>query len=331
MDNAGGIVYAVALDGKGGGEEVSRSELHAKQLSEHLLWVHMDREGTEGRRWLIDESGLDRFVCNALYESVEVSMERWISEARPATIVFDEGVIINLRGANLNPGATPSDMVVVRLWISQEVVVSVRHRHLMAIDDIRASIVDGQGPRGPSDFIIMLAERLLARMGPTLGSFQKLMDDMEKHIVPNRSAELGDQIGELRRDIIEWKRHIAPQREALLSLTTANVPWLSKHDQARLGNLINDVIRHLEDLDSVRERAAIIQDEISNQLSGQMTRTMYRLSIVAAIFLPLGFITGVLSMNLADTPIGTSTVAFWAVCISLFAIGVIATVIFRRL
>ena len=333
MDKSSGLVCAVVLNGKGGGQEISQSELGTKDYSGSLLWVHMDREGVEGRRWLDEESGLDRFVCDALFESVDMSTERWISEGRPRTIVFEDGVIINLRGANLNPDAIPNDMVVVRLWINPEMVISVRRRHLWAIDDIRTVIADGKGPRGPSDFIIMLAQQLLERMGPVLANFHMQIDDLEDAVITARSAELRSELGELRREAIAWRRHIAPQREALLSLMTAEVPWLDDHDRARLGELIHDITRHVEDLDGVRERATIIQDEISNQLSEQMNRTMYHLTIVAAIFLPLGFITGLLGMNLVGIPIpGANTPwAFLAVCILLALVGGIAVLIFRRL
>ncbi len=87
------------------------------------------------------------------------------------------------------------------------------------------------------------------------------------------------------------------------------------------------------DLDGVRERTTIIQDEISNQLSEQMNRTMYHLTVVAAIFLPLGFITGLLSMNLISVPIpgSHSPWAFLVVCIFLAFVGGLAVLIFRRL
>ncbi len=333
MDNGGGLICSYVLDGKGGGQEISRSELGTKRFSGCLLWVHMDREGAEGRRWLDDESGLDPFICEALLEDAEMSTERWISEGRPRTIVFEDGVIINLRGANLNPGASPNDMVVVRLWVNPERVVSVRRRHSMATDYIRTSIADGKGPRGPSDFILTFAERLLDLMRPVLADFQMRIDNLEEVVITGRSTELRSQLRGLRREAIAWKRHIAPQEEALTSLMTSEVPWLKEHDRARLGELIHDIARHVEDLDGVRERATIIQDEISNQLSEEMNRTMYHLSIIAAVFLPLGFITGLLGMNLVGVPIpGSDTPwAFFAVCILLALIGGIAVLIFRRM
>ena len=333
MDNDDGIICSYLLDSKGGGQEISRAKLRTESFSGRLLWVHLDRAGAEGKQWLEEVSGIDPFVCEALFESVDMSTARWIDEGRPRCIVFEDGVIINLRGANLNPGAIANDMVVVRLWISSEKVISVRRRHIKATEDIRKSLADGKGPRGPSEFIIMLAAWLLKRMGPVLANFQMLVDDLEEVVITARNIELQGQIAELRRDAIAWRRHIAPQRQALRSLMTAEVSWLDENDRARLLDLIHDITRHVEDLDGVRERAIIIQDEISNQLSEQMNRTMYRLSVIAAIFLPLGFITGLLSMNLIGVPIpgSHSPWAFLVVCIFLAFVGGLAVLIFRRL
>lgn len=52
------------------------------------------------------------------------------------------------------------------------------------------------------------------------------------------------------------------------------------------------LIRYIEGLDSVRERAAVTQEELASRLSEQMNKRMYVLSLIAAIFLPLAFFPG---------------------------------------
>lgn len=104
MDNEGGLICSYVFDSKGGGQLISQSELGANRFSGHLLWVHLDREGAESRRWLDEESGLDSFVRDALFEGVEISTERWINEGRARTTEFEDGVIINLRGSRTSRG-----------------------------------------------------------------------------------------------------------------------------------------------------------------------------------------------------------------------------------
>jgi zinc transporter len=70
----------------------------------------------------------------------------------------------------------------------------------------------------------------------------------------------------------------------------------------RLRETTDHLIRYIEDLDSSRDRASVTQEELVNRLSEQMNNRMYVLSIVAAIFLPLGFLTGLLGINVGGLP-----------------------------
>ena len=78
--------------------------------------------------------------------------------------------------------------------------------------------------------------------------------------------------------------------------------WLDEDDKARLNETTNMLIRFLEELDSSIERAQIIQQTIANQVSEQLNQRMYVMSVVAALFLPLGFLTGLLGVNVGGIP-----------------------------
>jgi len=90
-------------------------------------------------------------------------------------------------------------------------------------------------------------------------------------------------------------------------------------------------LRYVEDLDAARERAAVIQDELNNRLSDQMNRTMYLLTIVAAILLPPSLITGLFGINVGGMP-GVENI--WAITLVVAGIVVLAAVeviVLRRL
>ena len=90
--------------------------------------------------------------------------------------------------------------------------------------------------------------------------------------------------------------------------------------KAQLREVTDRVTRYVEDLDSIRERAAVIQDELMNRLSDQMNRNMYLLTIVASVILPLGFVTGLLGINVDGIPGSENTPwAFAAVCVAMMA------------
>ena len=89
-------------------------------------------------------------------------------------------------------------------------------------------------------------------------------------------------------------------------------------------------MRHLEDLDAIRERAAVTQEELQSRLAEQQNIRMYVLSIVAAIFLPLGFLTGLLGINVGGIPGSDNPSAFVIFVLILASLLALQVLYFRK-
>ena len=131
-------------------------------------------------------------------------------------------------------------------------------------------------------------------------------------MVGEPDQSLRSSLTDLRREAITLRRYLAPQREALGRLQGEQLSWLTELDRLRLREVNDRLIRYVEDLDAVRERAAVAHEELISQLSNQINKRMYVLSVVAAVFLPLGFLTGLLGVNVggipgAESPFGFAT------------------------
>lgn len=319
MDKSEGLIAAFRLDGAGGGEAVDWHDIG--KPGKGLLWVHLNRQSQAARQWINEASGLDPDVGEALLAE----------EARPRCTRHNDGTILTLRGVNLNPGADPEDMVAVRAWVEPTRIVTTRGRRVIATQDIADALGAGRGPRTAGDFVADLAERLVDRMAFVITELDDNVDALEDEILVVQSGALRSRLGELRREAIALRRYLAPQREALGQLATLDTPWLDARRRAKLREVADQVVRYVEDLDAARERAAVIQDELTNRLSEQMNRTMYALSLVAGIFLPLSFITGLLGINVAGIPGAETPWAFVAVCGALLAVGLFELWLFRKL
>ena len=81
----------------------------------------------------------------------------------------------------------------------------------------------------------------------------------------------------------------------------------------------------------MRERSAVVQDELLNRISQRMERTMYVLTLVATIVLPLGFLTGLLGINVGGIPGAEINWAFWAVCGALAVLVLVELWLLKRL
>jgi len=321
MEQPSDLICAYVLDGHGGARLVDWEGVRAHQPGDGWLWVHLQREAAASRAWLEVESGLDEVLCDALLSS----------ESRPRCESYGDGLLISLRGVNLNPGADPEDMVALVLWAEAGRVISVRRRRIMAVDSVRAAIDAGRAPATVGDFVATVAEGLVERMGPVIDSLEEEVAELEEAIVTGRTEGMRMRMAELRRDAIALRRYIGPQREAMSRLLTQQAEWISPVDRRWLREVADRITRYVEDLDAARERAQIVQDELANRVSEQINRNMYVLSIVAAVFLPLGLLTGYLGINVGGIPGADWRWAFTVVGLGLLLVAGFELWLFRRL
>jgi Mg2+ and Co2+ transporters len=128
------------------------------------------------------------------------------------------------------------------------------------------------------------------------------MAEVEDQIFEHHATQARQTLGDLRRQAIALRRYLGPQREALSRLVTEQVPWMSTDDHFRIRETADELIRHIEDLDAVRERAALAHEEFVNHFSEQLNQRMFLLSVVTVIFMPLGFLTGLFGINVGGIP-----------------------------
>ena len=221
-------------------------------------------------------------------------------------------------------------MVSLRLWIGKNRIVTMRHRRVEAINDLRAALAEGNGPQDIGDFLVFLCEKMTDRMADVVGDIEDSVDVLEDQILEKERATLRTELSRARRMIIGLRRHMVPQRELLSRLQNERAEWLSDTDKLHLRESAERTVRCIEDLDAARDRAAIAQEELNARLSEQMNQTIYMMSIVATIFLPLGLLTGLLGINVGGIPGAETSWAFLLVCILLFVIAGFVYYIFRK-
>jgi len=212
-----GLVVAFALDGEGKGVELNWDQLIIDKSKLDFLWVHLDYTHENARRWLIEESGVDEVIAEALLAD----------DTRPRSSILKGGLLVMLRGVNTNPSETPEDMVSIRLWIEDGRVITTRKRQLLSISDIRESIEKNEGPETPGGLLVMLSDRLVARMATTIDDIDEEVDHLENEVVGSENSHLRQRLAAVRMKVILIRRYLAPQREAMSRLHHDKVKWLS--------------------------------------------------------------------------------------------------------
>jgi zinc transporter len=313
------LLHALLLDRNGGARPIAPDDIDAWHPDEGLLWLHVDVAESPPREWLQEVIGLESFVVEALTAD----------ETRPRSLTLGDGLLAVLRGVNMNPGDDPEDMVSIRMWIERDRIVSTRRRKLLSVQDLRSQLEQGIGPTTSGEFLASLIGRLADRIGGFVDSIEDRLSSIEEAEDQEPAQVRRRSLAVMRRQTASVRRFVAPQRDALDRLYRNPGNLLSEAETNSLREEADRVTRYLEDLDLARERAVVLQEELMNELAQLQNTRMYVLSVVAAIFLPLTFVTGLLGMNVGGLPGLESPRGFLIALIVMIATSAVMLVYFR--
>lgn len=305
------------LDGAGRATSVDVSEAVSPRAP---VWVHIDLADAHAVDWACERSGLDAAVSGPMLDP----------ESRPRALQHGQGVLMTLRGVNLNPGARLEDMISLRIWLEPGRVITAARRKLRSVREVREALEQGDGPGSPALLVLELIDRLNRFIGEATEQIEQSIDAAEEEVQRGGGAARNSAFNRLRRQTAQIRRYLLPQREALDRLTRfADAPF-NAQEIIELREQLNRLTLSLEDLDLVRERALVAQEELLNLLAHEQNARMLLLSIVAAVFLPLSFLTGLFGMNVAGLPGLEWAGSFLLICLMMLSVAAAILVIFRR-
>jgi zinc transporter len=250
-----GLLRICLLDGTGGLQRLEPKDLGDWTSENGCLWLHFDLTSSAAAQWLRGHPDLDPIVVESLLSV----------DSRPRLNRVGSGALLAFRGVNHHEGAAPADMIGIRLWLDEHLIITTQRRWLQSVTDLFESLETGRGPSNAPGVVVELTERLVSRMSDTVDDLEEQIADLEAATLEEAKTETRAALSHLRRQLIALRRYLAPQREALSSLVASKFSWLDERDRLALRETGDQLIRHLEDLDAIRERAAVTQEELQNR------------------------------------------------------------------
>ncbi|WBO21392.1 zinc transporter ZntB [Sphingomonas abietis] len=287
-----------------------------------LIWVHLDRNAAGVDAWLRHDLGLSPATVDAITSN----------QNRPRAFREGNALATILRGINSDDHDDPENMVAIQIWADASHVVTLRRRRLQAPKDVLAEIEANAGNAVTvGDLVTRLVEQTVSRIGGVVLDMNDRIDELERQCEQTVVEDVLTAIARIRRKCLSLKRHMSPQHEALIHIARDAPDWLTADNRAAIRETIDQLHHYLEDIDVSMESAIVLQDDLNNRATAQTNKTSYLLSIVAAIFLPLGFLTGLLGMNVGGLPGTSSHAAFWITCAGMAILAALQLFTFRKL
>lgn len=302
-----GLIHALELDNKGGASLLTSPF----KTSSAVQWIHLDFTEHDAINWLREESGVDSIIADALLSE----------ESRPRYNEYEDGALIILRGVNMSPESDPEDMVSIRLWIDKDRIISTRRRVLLSVQDTYRSLLAGKGPQNSGELITSLCDKLVDRVSSFVDRVDEQVTQLEEEAIENPSRDKRKIISDLKRQIIALRRYLLPQRETFIAISKSNNEIFNNRQRLITEEVTEHLMRKLDHLESINERINVILEQLASNSSEMLNERMYLLSLITALFLPLGFLTGLLGVNIAGMPGTESPSAFWYFVIILITIS----------
>lgn len=318
-----GLVFGCLLDGTGHAEMVDWKGVDdwVADRRGRVLWLHLDRTDPHVRDWL-------RREVTDVSETVDLLVS---NETRPRAFHENDLLVATLRGINLNPGAEPQDMIAMQICGCARFIITLRRRRMQTPRDVLERLQKGDGPQTAGDLFAALVDQLVAKINLAIVGMNDRIDELEDIVDRGTTDRVAGEISDIRRNCLALKRYMTPQREALEQVLTEAPDWLTAKNRRLLNECVDRLRRYMDDIDVSKESALVLQDDLANRADARMNRTMYMLSIVAAVFLPLSFVTGLLGINVGGMPGVDSTQAFWFTVAGLVVLMGFEFVIFWKL
>lgn len=317
------LLIGRVLDGQGGARPIGWVEAQGWRPAHEneVLWLHILRSEPGVQEWLQSELGISEWTAELLVSD----------QTRPRAYRENGSLIATLRDLNFNPGSAPEDMISLQLWSDGAHLVTLRRAPQQSPNEVRDQLERGLGPRDAGAMITQLVELMIDHLSHAVVEINASIDRLEADDSPAAIRERAHEISKIRRECLALQRHLSPQHEALEQISREAPDWFEEHDRREIVESIARLRRHLDDIDISKESAVVLQDELRARSQAISQEATYKLGVMAGVFLPLTFFTGLLGSNVAGIPLAEHPLAFWGVVAACAAITATILAVFWRL
>ena len=301
-------IISCQLDGKGGMIPIAEDEVIQ---CEQPCWLHLNYTHRKSAEWLQSTSQIPDAVRDALAGD----------SMRPRVSRLGDGFMIVLRSVNHNSDARRDQLVVMRVFINDKLIVSTRRRKVSAVDEVLTDLQNGNGPIDCGSWLVDICDALTDHTSEFIEDLHDKIIELEDALLDQRMPARGE-LGLLRKQLIVMRRYMAPQRDVYARLASEKLAWMDDTERRRMQEIADRLGRGLDDLDAGVARTAILADEVASAMAESMNRRTYTMSLMAMIFLPATFLTGLFGVNLGGIPGGEWRYGFSIFCLLLVALAV---------
>jgi len=303
-------------------DSATEAEALLGRIGDGFLWLHVNASRAGAEDWMRAHANLSENFFEALHEG-----------SRSTRIERDgDALFAVINDVTFDFAFDASD--VSTLWVSvrNDVVISARRQPLRSVDRLRMAAKQGAG----FDSSVALLDELLRDQADELQRIARKaadrVDVIEDAVLTGQHERHAAELARLRRLMVRLQRMLAPEPSALARTLAYPPAWVAANDTQRLQQASEEFAVVLRDIASLQERIKLMQEEAAARISDANSRTLFTLTMVTVLALPINLISGLFGMNVGGIPLAEHKGGFWMM-VTLIAVltAVIAWIAVRRI
>lgn len=263
------------------------------QSDADFVWLHFNLGDAGAEPWIRTHLGVVPQFFDALHEG---SRSTRIEDASDTLVAVVNDVAFEF-------AFDPSEFASLWVNVGPRIAVSARIHPLRSIDRLRQAVKEGCRFASSVAFL----NRLLRDQGDVLVHIVRettvRVDAVEDGLLAGRLQPKRVELGKLRRVLVRLQRLLAPEPGALFRLLRQPPPWVTPPALEDLRQATEEFTLVIRDLSELQERIKLLQEEIAARLGEQTNRSLFTLTVVTVLALPINIVAGLLGMNVGGIPL----------------------------
>src|SRR6266516_4848812 len=278
-------------------------------LPDEFLWLHFSLSNAASEPWLRWYLTLPDTFYESLHSDVDSTHLEQDADslvARIHDVLFDFTFDV--------PVATTT------LCVKPRVLVSAHLRPWRSIDQLRAEVQGGQVFRSPIEILARLLRDQANVLVDIVRKSKKRVGPMEEQLLAKRVSVSRSELGALRRMLVRLQRLLAPEPAAFFRLLSRPPDWIAPDQLQNLQQAAEKFSTAISDTAALVERVKQLQEELVALVNEQTNRTLFVLTLVTVLALPINLVAGLFGMNVGGIPLGQHRYGFMLVVAPLLVL-----------
>ncbi len=286
-----------------------------------FLWLHFNLAHSATEKWLHDHTDSPEEFFESLHQG---SRSTRIEHA-------DQHLIAVINDVLHDFSFDPSEIATLWINLNSKLMISARRKPLKSVDHLRNAVNRGEIFHSPAELLTHLLRDQADVLTGIVRDATTKIDDVEDHFLSERMGRKRANLGELRRLLVRLQRLLAPEPAALFRLLQKPPIWMAENDVHELRQSTEEFSVVLSDMASLQERIKLLQEEIAAHVGEQNNRSLFLLTIVTVLALPINIIAGLMGMNVGGIPLAQDEHGFWIVVAIVVSFTILAVLfVYRR-